>query len=179
MKNFLHIGTIDPTQTLAALASKPDLWNENNLRTSHMGTAHADADDIWLMFNRVSESHSDVANDIITYPYRAWDKLPELRTYALDLMRKVGGIGLGRVIITRLPPGGRITPHIDEGAPATFYTRYQIVLQSLPGAIFRIGDETMGFPSGSVWWINNRVEHEVINNSADDRIVCIVDVRLP
>lgn len=179
MKHFLHIGSIDPTQTLATLAAKPDLWNANDLRTSHPGTAHADADDIWMMFNRVGDDQNDVIDDITAYPYAAWYQLPELRTHALDLMRRVGGIGLGRVIITRLRPGGRILPHIDQGAPALMYTRYQIVLQSRPGAIFRIQDETVNFESGSVWWINNRTDHEVINNSADDRIVCIVDVRLP
>lgn len=179
MRNFLQVGGVDPVPTLAALAVKPDLWNENNLRTCHAGTAHAEVDDIWLMFNRIPVNPAEVVDDLMVFPYRAWGELVHLREHALDLMRRVGGIGLGRVIVTRIKPGGRILPHIDEGAPATFYTRYQIALQSLPGCNFRIEDETVNMPSGSVWWINNRVEHEVINNSVDDRIVCIVDVRLP
>lgn len=178
MRNFLQLGAIDPVPTLAALAVKQDLWNENDLRTRHAGTAHGEADDIWLMFNHVPEDPTAVINDIQVFPYRAWGELPYLREQALDLMRRVGGIGLGRVVISRLKPGARILPHTDEGAPAEYYTRYQIALQSLPGCNFRIGDETVQMPSGSVWWINNRVEHEVVNNSADDRIACIVDVRL-
>jgi quercetin dioxygenase-like cupin family protein len=63
------------------------------------------------------------------------------------------------------------------GAPAEYFTRYQIALQSLPGAIFRVEDETANFRSGDAWWFNNQLEHEVVNNSADDRIVCIIDVR--
>jgi quercetin dioxygenase-like cupin family protein len=66
---------------------------------------------------------------------------------------------------------------VDSGAPATFYTRYQIALQSLPGALFNIEDETVNFRSGDIWLINNKAEHSVVNNSADDRIVCIVDIR--
>jgi len=31
--------------------------------------------------------------------------------------------------------------------------------------------------SGEVWWFDNTQEHEVMNNSADDRIVMIVDIR--
>ena len=177
MKHFLQIGAIDPVPTLAALAIKQGLWNENPLRTQHPDTAHAEADDIWMMFNRVPENPVEVIDDIQVVPYRAWQELPHLRSLALDLMHRVGGVQLGRVILTRLRPGKRILPHIDQGAPAEYFTRYQIALQSLPGCNFRIEDETLHFPSGSVWWINNRAEHEVVNNSADDRIVCIVDIR--
>jgi hypothetical protein len=31
--------------------------------------------------------------------------------------------------------------------------------------------------SGDIWLINNKSEHSVVNNRADDRIVCIVDIR--
>jgi hypothetical protein len=30
---------------------------------------------------------------------------------------------------------------------------------------------------GEAWWFDNAQEHEVINNSADDRIHMIVDIR--
>ncbi|QZP07772.1 aspartyl/asparaginyl beta-hydroxylase domain-containing protein [Caenibius sp. WL] len=177
MRHFLQVGAVDPIPTLAALAVKPGLWNENPLRTQHAGTAHAEADDIWLMFNKVPNDPAEVIDDISVFPYRAWTELPHLRSLVLDLMHRVGGVQLGRVILTRLRPGKRILPHVDQGAPAEYFTRYQIALQSLPGCNFRIGDEAINFPSGSVWWIDNRTEHEVINNSADDRIVCIVDIR--
>lgn len=177
MKHFLQIGTIDPVPTLAALATKPDLWNENPLRTRHPGTAHAEADDIWLMFNRIPADPQEVVNDIEVVPYRAWNELPHLQGLVLDLMRRVNGVALGRVIVTRLAPGARIAPHVDQGAPAEYYTRYQIALLSLPGCNFRAGDEVVNHPSGTAWWFDNRVEHEVINNSADDRIACIVDIR--
>ena len=81
-------------------------------------------------------------------------------------------------MVTRLKPGARITPHIDQGAPAEYFSRYQIALQSLPGANFRVDEETVNFRSGDAWWFDNRQEHEVVNNSADDRIVVIVDIRV-
>jgi quercetin dioxygenase-like cupin family protein len=92
-------------------------------------------------------------------------------------MRQVEATRLGRVIITKLPKGKTITPHVDGGAPATYYERYQVALQCLPGNKFIIGDEAVSFKSGEVWHIDNKVEHSVINNSADDRIVCIIDLR--
>lgn len=154
----------------------PELWNENTLRTRHPQAAHADADDIWLLFNRIPVNAAEVVDDTVVVPYRAWGMLPNLRGHVLDLMRRVDGARLGRVLLTRLAPGKTILPHTDGGAPAEYFTRYQIALQSLPGCSFRSGDETVQFTSGSAWWFNNRVEHEVTNNSADDRIVCIVDI---
>jgi quercetin dioxygenase-like cupin family protein len=178
MRNFLQIAAgLDVTPILHALALNPDLWNENDLRTKHPGTAHAEADDIWVFFNQIPTDPAEVINDIAVQPYRAWEVLTPLRPMVLDLMRRVDGIQLGRVLVTRLAPGARITPHTDMGAPAEYFTRYQIALQSLPGAIFRVEDETANFRSGDAWWFNNQLEHEVVNNSADDRIVCIIDVR--
>ncbi len=175
MKHFLKIAdNVDVTPTMHALALNPDLWNEIDLRTTHPDTAHADADDIFLMFNDMS---GEIINDIQVMPYRGWEVLKPLRRLILDLIPRVAGVQLGRCIVTKLPPGGIITPHVDQGAPATFYSRYQIILQSLPGALFNIGDESMNFRSGEVWLIDNKTEHSVVNNSSDDRIVCIVDIR--
>ena len=92
-------------------------------------------------------------------------------------MARVDGVHLGRVIVTCLPPGKQITPHVDGGAPATYYTRYQIALQSSPGALFHIGDETVNFRPGEIWMIDNTTKHSVTNNSKEDRVVCIVDIR--
>lgn len=174
MNNFQLVGQVDVFPLMHQLQRHPELWNENDLRTTHPGSAHTQASDIWVWFNDVT---ADVANDIQTRPYRAWDVLPAVRPLVLDLMRRVDGTQLGRVIITKLPPGAEITPHVDQGAPATFYRRYQIALKSLPGSLFHIADETVSFRDGEVWWINNRETHSVVNNSADDRIVVIVDVR--
>jgi hypothetical protein len=31
--------------------------------------------------------------------------------------------------------------------------------------------------TGDIWWFDNSQEHEVLNNSADDRLALIVDIR--
>lgn len=159
---------------LAALDARPELWNANNLRTTYPDSPHAEADDILLMFN---ELNGEIINDIQTHPFDAWYQLP-VRDIVLNLMRRVGGVQLGRVLITRLAPGKKIAPHVDQGAPADFFQRYQIALQSLPGCTFRSGEEVIQFASGDVYWFDNTLEHEVVNNSAADRIVLIVDVRV-
>lgn len=176
MRNFLKIGEIDPFPLLHALHLKPELWDQNTLRTQHPISPHKEVNDIWLFFNRQDRAE-DVINDIQTYEYPAWHELPQVRAIIFDLMRRVEGVQLGRLLITKLIPGAKIPAHVDEGAPVEFYTRYQIALQSLPGAIFRIGRETVNFRSGEVWKIDNGIEHEVKNNSSEDRIVMIADIR--
>jgi len=180
MKYFQKlVGGVDTLPLLHAIQRQPDLWDENTLRTKHPGTVHSQVSDIWLMFNELPKPNEEavVFDDKEVIPYRAWNLLPQARPLIFGLMAQVGGIRLGRVIITKLPVGKKIDPHEDQGAPATYYERYQIALQSLPGALFNISDETVNFQSGDVWWINNNVIHSVVNNSADDRIVMIVDIR--
>lgn len=178
MKNFLQIAhNVDVLPSLHAIHSKPDLWDENNLRTTHPFSPHLECSDIWCWFNKVPDDPSEVVDDIQVVPYRAWNELPQLRPLIFDLMRRVEGTQLGRVIITKLEPGKKIPVHEDQGAPVEFYSRYQIALQSLPGALFTIDDETVNFRSGDVWKITNSKPHGVVNNSADSRIVVIVDIR--
>lgn len=183
MKYFQQLAAgVNVTPLMNALHRQPDLWDENPIRTKHPGTAHAEVSDILLRFNDLEEyirtgDPATITDDKEAIAYRAWDKLPQIRPIIFDLMRTVEATRLGRVVITKLPPGKEITPHEDQGAPATYYERYQIALQSLPGALFNIGDETVNFRSGDVWWINNAVTHSVVNNSTDDRIVMIVDLR--
>ncbi|WP_198355711.1 aspartyl/asparaginyl beta-hydroxylase domain-containing protein [Sphingomonas sp. MA1305] len=175
MRHFLKIAdSIDVVPLLSALAAKPDLWDENDLRTTYPNSPHQSVSDIWVMFNQLGE---DVPNDIQAHPYRAWHELP-IKDLILGLMRRVNGVQLGRVIITRLPPGKTIAPHVDQGAPADFYSRYHIALQSGPGCVVRSGGETVQFSPGEAWWFDNRAEHSVTNNSAADRIVIIVDIRI-
>lgn len=179
VKHFHKIAAnIDVVPLMQSIVRQPELWDQNTLRTRHPGTAHSDVSDIWLWFNRTNQEPSAVADDRDVIDYPAWGLLPQARVLIFDLIRRVEGIRLGRVMITKLPPGKTITPHVDGGAPATFYNRFQIALQSLPGAVFRIGDEAVTFQTGDAWWIDNRTVHSVENHSSDDRIVLIADIRL-
>lgn len=178
MSNFLRIASnVDVIPLLTAIQRQPELWNQNDLRTTHPMTPHDAVDDIWLFFNEIRENPADAIEDLQTVPYGAWEKLPQARAIVFDLMRRVEATQLGRCIITRLPPGGVIAPHVDHGSPATFYSRFQIPLQCAPGCLFKIEDETVTFKAGECWLINNRAEHSVINNSAEDRVALVVDVR--
>lgn len=178
MKNFLKVADgIDVLPLLMALKSHPELWDQNTLRTTHPGTPHTQVSDIWLRFNDLQAGVNAVADEHDSVNYPAFFVLPQARPLIFGLMARVEGERLGRCLITKLPPGGRIEPHEDGGSHAAYFERFHIVLQSQPGNAFRCGDETIGMRPGEVWWFDNAVEHEVINNSSDDRIHLIVDIR--
>lgn len=177
MRHFQKIAEgIDVVPLLNALAQRPELWNENTLRTTHPQSPHQQTDDIWCLFNRIPDDPSEVIDDCEVIPYRAWHELP-IRALALDLMRRVDGMRLGRVLISRIAPGNMIPEHTDQGAPATYYKRYHLALKAEPGAINSSGGEVISYRMGELWWFDNSVPHSVVNNSADDRLTLVMDVR--
>jgi hypothetical protein len=177
MRNFHLMATgIDTAGLCHDLILRPELWNQNRLRQEYPNSPHREADDIWLRFQSLN---SNVIDEHECVEYQAWHTLPRARSIVHGLVRQAEGVRIGRVVITRLTPGGRIYPHADGGSPATYYERFQVGLQCMPGVSFRAGGETIEQRSGDIFWFDNTQEHEVINNSADDRIVMIVDVRVP
>lgn len=168
---------MDTSHIVHDLTSRPELWNRNDLRRTYPETPHRECDDIWLRFQPEGLTNEQIvdAHESVNYP--AMSELPMVRSIIFGLMRQVEGERLGRVLITRLAPGARIYPHADGGDHAAYFRRYQIALHSLPGVMFRAGDEIVNMQTGDVWWFNNGIEHEVVNNSADDRLALIVDIR--
>lgn len=183
MKHFQLIGAgIDTLPILHAIKCQPELWDMYTLRTVHSGTPHTQVSDIWIRFNDLkpyeeSGDKTQILDQHESICYPGWFNLPQCRPVIFDMMRRVEGERLGRCLITKLSPGKKIAPHVDGGDHAAYYERYHVVLQGLPGSNFRCGDETITMRTGECWWFDNAVEHEVINNSADDRIHLIVDIR--
>ena len=174
MKNFQCPGSGINVAPLLNAVLRSSMWNAHSLRTTHPDSPHKQVDDIWLRF---AAPDSSVLDDCEAVNYLEWMQLPDAQNICLDLMRQVRGERLGRVLITRLAPGKSIAAHADEGECAAYYDRYHVVLQGLPGSIFRCGNESVCMQTGQVWWFQNSVEHEITNNSADDRIHLIIDVR--
>jgi len=182
MRNFHCIANdVDVAPLMNAVVRRSNLWNQNDLRTTHPGTPHTQVSDIWLRFNDLEKykagDKQSVLDEHESVNYPAMLELPQVRPLIFGLMTRVEGERLGRCLITKLPPGAKITPHVDGGAHAAYYDRYHIVLSGLPGSLFRCGDEQVSMRTGEAWWFDNSVEHEVTNNSADDRVHLIVDIR--
>lgn len=186
MRNFQFIGNVDVLPLTMALQTHPQLWNAHRFRTTYDGTPHAAVDDILLRFSAPEKTRDTgdlvpVIEDMAPVAYPAWAELPQVRPIVFDLMRRMEATALGRVIISRLPPGGRIAAHADTDgnyAAQDDGRRLHVVIQGLPGSLYHCGDETVQMLTGSVWWFQHREIHSVENNSADDRLHLLVDVRV-
>lgn len=184
MKNMLKIGhSVDVTPLLLALQRQPKLWNRHRVRKDIEGTPHADMSDIWLRYRDVKpfEESGDFTgfndeHDAVFYP--EWYALPQVRPIVMGLLARVEGVRLGGVMITKIPPGGKILPHADEGWHAKYYnTKLYVVLQTNPQCINRVEDDVVAMAPGEVWFFDNTKEHEVINDGPDDRITLIICIR--
>ncbi|KQY00248.1 aspartyl beta-hydroxylase [Massilia sp. Root133] len=186
MRNFLLLAQgVDVTPLLLAIRRRPDLWKEDTYLRDYPQGPFKQIESIMLRFpvKSVHETEEELQNHLSTYDqhenvdYPAYKLLTEARPIVMSLMARVGGERLGRVMINKIAPGGVIFPHVDTKSHTDYYSRFHVVLQSQPGVYFRAGEETTYMAPGEVWWFDNAQEHEVINNSADDRIHMIVDIR--
>ncbi|RQZ57421.1 aspartyl/asparaginyl beta-hydroxylase domain-containing protein [Burkholderia cepacia] len=177
MRNFLKVAEgADVTPLLIALQHRPDLWSTDAVRQTFAESPHRDVQDILLRFSDTSSEH--IGDELICEDTEAYRVLHVARPLVFAVMARVQGVMLGRVLITRLAPGKRIHPHSDVlGRYANTYNRFHIPLQSAPGCVFRAGDEHVYMRPGEVWDFNAHAEHEVINNSDEDRIHLIVDIK--
>lgn len=194
MKNFLKLAAgVDVMGALAAVYRKPELWGGCPVRSWHQQSAARQEGlaDIILRYNKFNPSSDDyveaVCSSIEVENYPAWVVLPEVQALLWPLMLRVQGLAMGRVFVAKLAAGASIPPHSDRIAlaeeafplrqpPAAYYDRYHIVLESNPGVVFRCGEEQVYMDRGEVWWFNNQLEHEVVNNSGEDRVHLIVDI---
>ena len=171
---------VDVLPLYHAIIRQPTLWNRQDLRTTHPETPHKQVSDIWIRFNDMDKVRANVA-EILDEHESIWQPaaflLPQCRPIIFDLMRRVEGERLGRVLITRLGPGGSIDPHVDGGDHAAYYERHHVILANHPGSMFYAGSEEVFMPTGSVWWFDNAQMHSVVNHSAEDRLTMIVDIR--
>lgn len=186
MNNFQRIAHgIDVLPLLLALKRRPALWKEDTYLRDYPQGPFGDTETVMLRFpvKSVKATEAEVQDHLSRYDqhesidYPPYKLLTEARPLVMNLMSYVGGERLGRVMINKLAPGGRIFPHADTPAHADYYSRFHVVLQSQPGVLFRAGAEQVSMAPGEAWWFDNKQEHEVINNSADDRIHLVVDIR--
>lgn len=186
MKNFLRIAEhCDVMPLLLAIQRQSHLWKADTYLRDYPQGPFGEVESIILRFpeRSVHETEEALRNHLAKFDqhecvdYPVYKQLPEARALIMPLMARVAGERLGRCIINKIEPGGRIFPHADTPAHAEYYDRFHIVLQANPDSLFRAGDETVNMAAGEVWWFDNSVEHEVHNHGDSERIHLVVDIR--
>lgn len=186
MKNFRKITQgIDTVKLLLAIQRRPELWKEDTYLRDYPQGPFGEVESIMLRFpvKSVVETEEELQDHHSRYDQHesvdqpAYKVLTEARPMVMNLMSYVGGERLGRVMINKIAPGGSVFPHADTPVHANYWDRFHIVLESSLGVVFRCESERVYMAPGEIWWFNNALEHEVLNDSPGDRVHMIVDVR--
>ena len=182
MRYFLKIGEIDVQPLLAELEQHPELWGSEGWRKNMAGGPHSGMTDIWVRYNdiapyRARGDYRGFNDEHDSVWYQAYEKLPALKAILYPLMAAVEGERLGGVLITRIPPGCGIAPHVDAGWHVSYYDKFYVSLKSSPGAKFCCGEDVLEPKPGEIWRFDNRLQHWVKNESNEERMTLIVCIR--
>lgn len=159
----------------------PEVWNEIPLRTRHYShSPHREVDDIWLRYNPLANFDGDWNK--FNGPHKAeWypvtSKIPAAVYLCFDLIRQMKIEQMGAVLITRVPPGKQVYPHVDGGWHARYYEKFIIQIASAPGQSFNFEGESLDARPGECYWFDNAYPHWVLNPTNEERISLIVCVR--
>lgn len=180
-KNFIQVARwIDPRGLLNALARHPTLWDLDTRRQETAGSPHAQAQAIHIRCP-LDESISGVFDDLESrWQESTVHALPEAADVVSEIVDVIGDVdNLGRIMITKLPTGGSIDEHIDEGRYADKFDRFHLCLAAVDGSVFGCGDEAAQMAPGQLWWFNRKKPHSVHNAGGVARVHLIIDVESP
>lgn len=184
MENFKKLAeNIDTTPLLAEIGN--DKWKEDTYLRDYPQGPFGDTESIILRFpsRTVLETEAALKNHLVHFDQHEneWQQIsnefPVAKQFVFWLMNAVQGERLGRVMINKVNPGGKIYRHADTPVHAEYWSRFHIVIYAKPGNDFYCGDEMVNMVTGDVYYFRNDLEHEVINNSNDVRIHMVVDIR--
>ena len=180
MKNFeLLVAGLDVKPMLDVLEQNPELWKENTIRQEYPGSCHGETENIFLRGPKTL-THQDYFFDLGAFDYPAMEKFVEpLLVLLRPVFTKLQVSEMGRMILVKLNPHGRVGTHIDEGMYADHYSRFHICLQGEEGSTLTAYNETQHFSPGEAWWFNHKSVHYATNDSDLPRIHIIFDAVTP
>jgi len=108
--------------------------------------------------------------------YPVSDELPLTKNLALDVHKEIGG-ELGGVLVTKIPAGKQVYPHVDRGWHAGYYEKFAVQIACAPGQRFCFADGALSPAEGELYQFDNSKVHWVLNPSAQDRITLITCIR--
>lgn len=178
-KGFVPIAkNLDISDIINEVNSNSDLWDKHPYRRLAPNTPHKEMTDIWIRANTVESIGKNWCD--VHYPiwYEAAEKLPLTKQFCLDLMYWLKGESLGHVMITKIPPGGKIDRHKDVAWHAQFFDKFYLQLQGSDKQTFNTDDHKFAAKTGDLYWFNNQRDHWVDNDSEIDRMTLIVCVKI-
>ena len=166
---------IDVAPLLNAVRNRYDLFAMTVARQSFDQSPHSETMSIFVR-GPLGWTRDWYQNDIGAMDYPAAQILAEpLRQVVTPILSRLQLAELGRVMIVELPPGGRVTTHIDQGEYARHYKRWHLVLSGGKRATLTCGDDVVECWPGRLFTFNHHKPHSARNLEDEARIVLIID----
>lgn len=148
-------------------------WNWFPMRTQG-NSPHRECDDIWVRWQN-GAVRADGSFDCEWYGVA--HELPSAVALCQLISDLYMGIEMGGVLITRIPPGKQVYPHVDRGWHAHRYEKFAIQVKGNSEQSFCFQEERLSPQSGELFWFDNSKPHWVLNPSAEERITLICCIR--
>lgn len=142
--------------------------------------AHTGMSDIWVRYNSWKNYHGDITafnGEHISVWYPEAHIIPAVFDLVWKVFKHVGGEKLGGVLITKIPPGGRVEPHIDSGWHASYYEKFAVQLLGNDKQAFHFEGYSLSAKPGELYTFDNSKTHWVTNDSDSDRMTLIICIR--
>ena len=162
------------------LHANPDAWNTIRLRTEHSCSPHREVSDIWVRYNALENYRGNMQafnSEHVAEWYPVVELLPEAKRLALDIAGDHDALEVGAVLITKVPAGKRVYPHVDSGWHARHYEKFALQICGNERQAFHFEDEQLVTRDGDLFWFDNAFPHWVTNESEQDRMTMIVCIR--
>lgn len=182
MSHFTKIAEgIDVAPLLAQIDAHPELWDQRPER--RIGNSpHRETSDIWCRYAAKEAMQSPYFSQ---RPHRSvwWPPFRDLWEVAdvtTDLMQTLAiPLGLGGILITRIPPGKQVYEHDDRGSwhAEHYSTKVWTVLRGNNQCVNTVEDEAMVWKPGEAWSHDNLLRHSVRNDGPIERICLITCFR--
>jgi hypothetical protein len=163
---------VDIKPVLHEIEKQPDLWNRIIDPYTQNGRPHKEDRTIWIRYNDEKNLKEPRKFHTPHFPvwYKAWYDLPSLKPIVFGLMNKLEGEMLGAIYIMSLPPGKKVTPHVDKGWHVEYYDNFYVQLEGDENQYFWAGAkeedaEKIIAKPGDLYTFDNRCVHGITNNS--------------
>ena len=179
---MIEKGAFDVEGVAEEIAAQPYLWNTITHRTEHPKSPHREVDDIWVRYNSIDNYHGDMQafnEEHVPRWYDVAEQLPHVKALAVIVAVILEAEQLGAVLITRIPPGKQVYPHVDGGWHARTFDKFCVQIRGNLEQAFCFEGEELRTEPGDLFWFDNSHPHWVVNPSDSERVSLIVCVRRP
>ncbi len=162
------------------LGTHPEVWNAFRIRTEHPRSPHRETMDVIVRYNPIENYRGDMQAfnaEHVGQWYAVADTLTEAKRLAEAIAADHDAKEMGMVLITRIPAGKQVYPHVDGGWHARHYEKFALQIQGNEHQAFHFEEEELVTRDGDLFWFDNAFPHWVTNNSDEDRMTMIVCIR--